>query len=540
MEFPAKKIAPCPFSKRYLIDEDHAWQSLTVFFLYRLTVGSILAFLFFLDSLPSSLGKFSPGLYSAVVSIYLGTIFLSAPPMFLHRPAFGIQAQLQVLVDIALIPFIMHASGGIGSGLAVLLGLSVAAGGILIGGRCALLFAALASLSVLIEVVYADWSGLFGETHYAYAGMLGASYFGIAILALVLARRAERSEAIAEQRSADVANLQQINAFIIRYLQSGILVVDNHGHVHLSNESAAKFLAVPPDRQSLASVNPYLARHFRDWLADPSHSNISLETGGTPPIHVRFTHLGLTRPPLHMIFLEDRTLHDERVQQSKLASLGRLTASIAHEIRNPLGAISHASQLLAESPLIESKDRRLIEIILDHAARLNTVIENVLQISRRAEARRETIPLEATLTGFLKDFALLHDVEASTFRLESKVEEPKVSVDPSHLKQILENLCTNALKYGNPQLGPITLRISRKSGDPCIEIHDHAPPIHPETARSLFEPFFTTSADGTGLGLYVARELAELNQAKLEYGNVGGERCFRLYLTDAEKTIVEL
>lgn len=535
-----QKIAPCPLSKRYLIDAEHAWQSLTVFFLYRLTVGSVLAFLFFSGTLPSSLGKFAPVLYGTTVSLYLASIFLSAMPMILRRPSFSIQAQGQVLVDIALIPFIMHASGGIASGVGVLLGLSVAAGGILIGGRCALLLAALASLAVLGEEIYADLGDLFGQTHFTYSGMLGASYFGIAILALVLARRAERSEAVAEQRSTDVANLQQINAFIIRYLQSGILVVDDLGRVRLSNEAAARLLAADPDQQTLVSCNPFLARHFREWLADPSHNNAALETAGSPPIHVRFSRLGMTRPPIHMIFLEDRALHNERVQQSKLASLGRLTASIAHEIRNPLSAISHASQLLAESPSLGGKDRRLIEIILDHSARLNDVIENVLQISRRGEPKRETILLCASLRAFLRDFELLHGIDTSGFRLEARVDDPKVSVDPSHLTQILGNICLNALKYGNPQLGPITLRVLRRNGMPCIEFLDHAPPIDPETAKNLFEPFFTTSTEGTGLGLYVARELAELNQAKLTYENAEEGSCFRLYLADAERTVIAL
>jgi two-component system sensor histidine kinase PilS (NtrC family) len=535
-----RKIAPCPFSKRYFVDEDQAWQSLTVFFLYRLAVGSILALLFFLKALPASLGSFSPSLYATAASIYLVSAFLSVIPMILRRPSFSFQAQIQVFADIALIPFIMHASGGVGSGVGVLLGLSVAAGGILIGGRCALLFAALASLAVLAEEVYADLGDFFEQTHYTYAGMLGASYFGVALLALVLAQRAERSEAIAEQWGADVANLQRINEFIIRNLHSGILVVDEHRRIRMSNESAARLFPVLPNCQSLEGVCPYLTRHFQEWLTDSSHNNIALKTNGSPPIHVRFTRLGLTRPPMHMIFLEDSALHNERVQQSKLASLGRLAASIAHEIRNPLSAINHASQLLAESPALDGKDRRLIQIILDHAARLNTVIENVLQISRRSEAKREVLPLKPTLARFLRDFEMQHGLGASSFRLESKTGEPRVSVDPSHLKQILENLCSNALKYGNPELGPITLRINRRAGGPCIEILDHAPPIDAETAQNLFEPFFTTSSSGTGLGLYIARELAELNQAKLEYSDMGGGGCFRLYLSDAEKNIVEL
>ncbi|MGZ8247456.1 sensor histidine kinase, partial [Methylomagnum sp.] len=516
-----KKIAPCPFSKRYLIDEDQAWQSLTVFFLYRLMVGSILAFLFFLQVLPASLGRYFPELYATVASIYLVSIFLSAMPMLLRRPSFSVQAQFQVLVDIALIPFIMHASGGVASGVGVMLGLTVAAGGILIGGRCALAFAALASVAVLAEEVYADLAGLFEQTHFTYAGMLGASYFGIAVLAVVLARRAERTEALAERQSADIANLQQINEFVIQNMQSGILVVDEHGRLRLSNESAARLLPIPPGRPFLASVSPYLAQAFRDWLADSGRGQTLLKIDGLPPIHVRFTRLGQARPPIHMIFLEDSALHSGRVQHSKLASLGRLAASIAHEIRNPLGAISHASQLLAESPVLGKQDRRLIDIILEHSARLNSVIENVLQISRRGEAHREKLPLVATLAEFLRDFGVQHGVDPACFRLDPKAEEFWGLADPSHLQQILENLGSNALKYGNPEVGPITWRILPRQGMVCLDILDHAPPIDAKTALNLFEPFFTTSHTGTGLGLYIARELAELNQARLEYSDMG-------------------
>ncbi len=538
---PDRKIAPCPFSKHYRIDENQAWHSLTVFFLYRLVVGSTLVILFFLDELPSSVGKFSPLLYAVTACLYLASIFLSALPLLIRRPSFSIQGQIQVFSDIALIPFIMLASGGIGSGVGALLGLSVAAGGILIGGRCAFMFAALASLAVLGEEIYADLGGLFERTNYPYAGMLGASYFGIALLAMVLARRAEQSEAIAAQRGMDVENLQQLNEFIIRNLQSGILVVDEHHRIRMSNESANRLFPVPAGRQALESVCPFLSRYFLDWLADPVRNNVDLKTGEGPPIHARFTRLGQATPPVYMIFLEDSALRNERVQQSKLASLGRLTASIAHEIRNPLSAINHASQLLEECPDLGDKDRRLIQIIIEHAARLNSVIENVLQISRRAEARRETIFLAPALATLLSDFEARHGLGTAMFRLESKTETPRVCIDPTHLKQIIENLCSNAVKYGNPELGPMVLRIARVMGEPCVEILDHAPPIDAETVQHLFEPFFTTSPTGTGLGLYIARELAELNQARLEYGSVaGGGRCFRLYLPDAEKTSVEL
>lgn len=534
-----KKIAPCPFSRHYLIPEKTAWQSLTVYLYYRLILASALTFLFFTNFLPASIGKYNPGLYGIASSLYLASVFLAATPLILRHPSYSRQAQLQVFTDIVMIPLLMHASGGVSSGVGMLLVLSVAAGGILIGGRCAVLFAALASLGVLAETAYAVLYRNFDETHFVYAGMLGASYFAIAILALTLAERTEKSEALAMQRGIDLANLEQINEFVIRYLQSGILVLDEHHHIRMSNESAERLLGLGHAGGVLDLEHPALAELLDAWLKNPARATASLATNGHLPIHVRFTRPGRANPPIYMIFVEDSALYNERVQQAKLASLGRLTASIAHEIRNPLSAINHASQLLAEVPGLDAGDQRLTRIIQDHVLRVNAIIENVLQISRRGQTKRESIPLAATVAALLQEFQDERGLPGGTFLLDARAEQAQVSIDPSHLKQILENLWSNALKYGDSAHGPILVRVLRKKGEPGVEVVDHAPPIDPLIAQQMFEPFFTTSATGTGLGLYIARELAEMNQARLEYAGEGGG-CFHLYLADAERTVVAL
>lgn len=539
-----EKIAPCPFSKHYRIPVSQAWQSLTSFLLYRLVLGSLLVFLFFFGTLPSFLGKYDPALYGIFSTVYLTVNLLAMIALILRWPTYSLQAQSNIFFDILLIPAIMHASGGIGSGLGILLALSVAAGGILVGGRCALLFAALASLAILGEQVYADLSGAFSPTAYTYGGMLGASFFAIAILAVALARRAEMSEAIAAQRGIALANLQQLNEHIIQHLQSGILIVDGQQTIRMLNQSAQKLLHGDAIGQPLALIFPQLGAVFQAWLTQPSRSVTSLSLQNGTPLNVRFNRLGNTDPVLDMIFLEDNALHLERVQQSKLASLGRLTASIAHEIRNPLSVIGHASQLLAECEQLGPQDQRLIQMICDHVARVNAIVENVLQISRRQPSKREALDLQPWLGKFLHDFELNHCYRLTTPAFRLLVEDPgsKAAIDPSHLKQILENLCTNALKYGRPEKGPITLLIKRHPvhGSPSIEVVDHGEAMDMQTNQQMFEPFFTTSSTGTGLGLYIARELAELNQAQLEYERVQGGSCFRLCMADAEKTVIEL
>lgn len=537
------KTAAGPFSTPYHLPPNLAWQSLRIFFIYRITLASLFVGLFFLAAGPSLLGKHNPELYAITSSLYLGLLLLGLIPLSLRRPPHPLQAQSQIFLDILALTLIMHSSGGIESGLGILLGVSIAAGGILLGGRYALLFAALASLAILAEQVHADITDAFSTTAYAYAGMLGASFFAIALLAHVLARRAEQSEAVAVQRAIDAANLQQLNEFIIQHLKSGILIVDQNSLIRMLNDSARRLLNLTGERQSLHQAAPMLANLYQNWLAHPQQDSAMLQSGQHSQTQVLFTPLGGGRETLHMIFLEDNALHNQRVQQSKLASLGRLTASIAHELRNPLGAISHASQLLSECPSLSEQDLRLIAIIHAHTVRVNKIIENILQISRRTPSQRKRIALEPWLTRFMLDFQQEHQLADSPFELIIDSADSHSVIDPSHLKQILDNLCSNALKYGNPEGAKIKLQIARSEKDamPCIEVMDQGPGVSPEILPQIFEPFFTTSSSGTGLGLYIARELAELNQARLEYEALSeGSGCFRICLPDAEKTVIEL
>lgn len=242
-----------------------------------------------------------------------------------------------------------------------------------------------------------------------------------------------------------------------------------------------------------------------------------------------------------MIIFEDGSLYNQRVQQSKLASLGRLTASIAHEIRNPLSAINHAGQLLSENPDLPPQDVRLTHIIQINAARVNHIIEDILQLSRRKDSRREKIELNLWCDKYLKNFMSEQDIAADAFNLVTSNEPLFVFIDPSHLKQIMDNLCQNALKYGQSEARAIRLQTLMLKQNPCIHVIDNGSGVSLENLRHLFEPFFTTSASGTGLGLYISRELAELNQAKLIYYVTDENKsCFRLCLFNANHTLIEI
>jgi two-component system sensor histidine kinase PilS (NtrC family) len=280
---------------------------------------------------------------------------------------------------------------------------------------------------------------------------------------------------------------------------------------------------------------------FLVWLHDQTQNFLTLQRPNKANIQLRFNLLPTEHDTFYMIILEDSALHNQRLQQGVLASLGRLTASIAHEIRNPLSAISHAGQLLSENPNLSPQDLRLTEIIQIHSTRINKIINDILQSSKRQPSNREKICLESWLTDYLEAFILEHNLDEQTFKLIFNNQQLYALMDPGHLKQILDNLCLNALKYGAVDKGSIILQVSRHHLNPCIAVIDHGEKLDAEVIRHLFEPFFTTSSSGTGLGLYISRELAELNQAKLSYILTSEQQnCFKLCLSNAEQTKIEL
>jgi two-component system sensor histidine kinase PilS (NtrC family) len=518
-------------------DATLAWGPLRFLSFYRLILAGSLTTIFFLtDTTP--LGREAPLLFAATGVLY--TLFALAAGFAarLHWPAYGWQTGLQVLVDILAITLLMHASGGLPSGLSILLVVAVAAGSLLVPGRLAFLFAAVATLAVFGQygVAYLQGHGIpaGGITQ---SGLLGAAFFATAAMARMLALRLRESEELAEQRGVDLANMQELNERIVQRLHSGIVVVDPEGQVRLMNRTAWMQLGMPPETpgRHIAEIFPELHRHLRTWCENPDWAPPILRPEGSDTgLIPKFTRLGTHSGVGAIISLEDSSALAEQAQQMKLASLGRLTASIAHEIRNPLGAISHAAQLLAESTDLDAGDQRLVQIVRNHAQRMNGIIENVLQLSRRRQNAPQRLELGSWLEHFLAEFNATLHTSSGQIQLQG-AGEVRAEMDPSHLHQILWNLLQNALEHGGRTDQPVRVRINigylEAGGKPFIEVLDNGPGITPEARENIFEPFFTTAPQGTGLGLYIARELCETNQARLRYDALpSGGSCFRIEL----------
>lgn len=509
------------------------WRALRFFNLYRIIIASLFLLLVLADSLPPPLGSYHSTGFGICAIVYLSIAILLQIVMELRLLGFTLQVFLQVLTDVLLLTGMMFTSGGISSGFGILMIVSVAGGSILTGGRMAYLFAAMASLAVLGEELYFWIYDYFPISNYTPAGLLGATFFTTAFLGHVFASRIHASEALAAQRSVDLRNMARLNEYIVQRMQSGILVLDGEGRIRLANDSARALLG---GREltvgnSLETVSLELADCHRHWrrerqavtrLVQPRH--------GATDVWVSLAGLPSGSGEDALIFLEDASRMRQRAQQLKLASLGRLTASIAHEIRNPLGAISHASQLLREAEAMPAGDRRLMDIIDNHCARVNAIIENVLQLSRRQPSVPEGFQLAPWLQAFIQDLLLERELAREHVSVEVTPPDLRVTMDPSQLHQVVTNLCENALRYsrGAPLLR-LRAGLREDNQRPYLDVIDTGPGIPEGELEHIFEPFFTRDAQGTGLGLYIARELCEGNQAslKLEENSTRGCR-FRI------------
>lgn len=512
-----------------------SWQPLRILTFYRAVLAGLLSVLYFALQDSNPFNTQNHQLFSATLLAYLVFAIAGGFSTRLRWPGYQFQALLQILTDIAAIALLMHATGGATSALGVLLVIAVTAGALILPGRPAYLFAAVATLILLFETGLASLSPeKAGAGDITRAGLLGLVLFAAAGLAHVLAIRNRESEALAQQRGIDLANLQQLNQYIIQQLQAGVLVVDPDNDIRLANQTAHTLLELGQQpRMRLEQAAPGLAQQLHQWKNDSHWQPQAFQSpraGST--LIARFSELQTARGKGTLILLEDSAQLAHKTQQIKLASLGRLTASIAHEIRNPLGAISHAAQLLAESDKLDQGDKRLTEIICNHSKRVDTIIENVLQLSRRSASHPQDLALTDWLIEFKKEFVQMDGLRSKQLELDIDPEDARIHVDPGHLHQILTNLCQNAFEHAGAETA---VRLQVRTGDKAVvwlDVVDNGPGIEAGTAEQMFEPFYTTAASGTGLGLYIVRELCEINQARLSYRPLPeGGSSFRIRFT---------
>ena len=510
-------------------------KALFYFCCYRLILSCLFVFLYFFKQLPSPLGINDLVLFNQVASGYLVVAFILFFFMNDNRIPFNLQVAIHACLDIVFLTILMYASQGLNSGFGLLLLIAVVGASILSSRRIAIFIAALASLAVLFEEVYAKFTIIDWPTDYVHAGFLGLAYLMTSFFSQIVSTRALRNEQLVKQHVISLKNISELNEMIVQRLQSGILVVDSDKKIRLCNHFVQDILNMRSSiGKPLEEVLPSIAVELDKWRSRQTKSPIilHLDTLGIG-VQIDFYELFVADFSEVLIFIEDVALIKQQAQQIKLASLGRLAAGIAHEIRNPLAAISNASQLLFESDALISEDRKLNNIILDHANRVDRIVKSIIAISRRQPSIFQEIILEKWLGEFVKEFSYMHGLHRLDIKLVG-LHKGIANADSMQLYQVLSNLCENALRYSHRQ-PKVTLKYSGGSGNrrPYIDVIDQGGGIKQEYVAQLFEPFFTTERLGSGLGLYIARELCEANKANISlYENTNRGCCFRITFPD--------
>jgi two-component system sensor histidine kinase PilS (NtrC family) len=460
-----------------------------------------------------------------------------------------LQLTSEIAVDIAVISMLYIGAGGDKSGLAILYLFPLAGGAILAPIVFALFFVSIVTIILLAESGYQVLQSAADES-ISRTGLYGAAFFAAVFAINRLASRLIKQETLAAQRGQDLHVQQAINRLVLADMGDGILVVGRDGTVFTANPAAERMLSLTltdsASRCKLAETRSLLpiAEAFDAWSAklprpdyDDTESTTYVVVKPENDAQSQFlsgdwaAHRGLA---VHLklrfatveaeeagtdrtvIFMQDVSEIENQAQQLKLASMGRLTASIAHEVRNPLTAISYAASLMGESTA-DPAQSRLVNIVGDNVTRLNSMIEDILKLSRKAQSRGEPVELVPLLAEILDEFEKTHGVQKGLIQ-PGRMGEYRAWFDPLHLREVVVNLLANAVRYASGQAGSIRLNLVANAGG-RLELHvqDDGPAIAPEVRAHLFEPFYTTSSKGTGLGLYVARELCLNNGAMLDY-----------------------
>lgn len=518
---------------------------LRIYLLYRTLLSAIFLLLLALPATRELVGSQNPVLFVVVSTFYL----LSSLALLGRSSARFARSNMALVaifaVDVVCITLISDASAGMSSGLPLLLTVTIASSAVLIGKRSiATLVAALASLAILADTLrlisteQADFGTLFPT------GLLGLLFFAVSGIVQFIALRLRRAEAIALERAEDLYRLQRLNERIVQNMQTGILLVDGRNRARILNGAAGRLLdpsrplAVEQGR-TVGDYSEELATRLRHYAeTGVQQGSPFLARDGGVEIVAHFQSLEGEDEPQTLVFLEDYRPVAAYAQSLKLSSLGGLAASIAHEIRNPLGAISHATQLLGESETLADDDRHLARMILTNSQRVNDIVESVLQISRREPPKPDTLSMEEWIRQFRHRYLETRE-NPGELTIEYVDAEARVRFDPEHLSRILDNLTDNAMRHSEEFVGErraeLRVRVHQDRKECVIDVYDDGRGVDAEYVPRLFEPFFTRSRSGSGLGLYLCRELCELNQARIAYAPTSdGRSRFQITLRQEE------
>ena len=510
-------------------------------------------------SLPSFLQQTVLSFYVLLSLILLG-LFYTVGKHIRRQLAFGLA------LDVIILSLLLYTAGAPDLQLTMLYMVVVAASFMLLHGSQALIITLLAIIFVIYQQFFYAIANSMSLANLGSALLMSASFLAVGGLSWSISQRLVQLEKVAVRHAKEVERLNSINQEVISQMVNGVIVIDDK-QVVLANLAAYQLLSIPSrhDNQSkpVAAFEQQLGQQHLQLF----NACLSVAAGLTRtfiyelPAVANSSIIGKLRVDIiplkddsKLIILEDLRREQASAQQLKLASLGQLTASIAHEIRNPLAAISQASQLLIED-VIESEmdndnalspfanndinsqmtgNHELYKMIFSQTKRVNRIIEDVLKLSRQQTANQQTIILADWMPVFLDNYFKGHDVFLHVLT------QPTISFDIHQLEQVLINLINNGLRYSSyahPHAF-VEIEIYCADNDVIIDVLDGGTGVNADDLSALFNPFFTTEQSGTGLGLYLSQAFCEANQARLLYVPEHQKTCFRLIFPAVHNDIV--
>ncbi len=393
-----------------------------------------------------------------------------------------------------------------------------------------------AACATLLLLAWAAWNGASDSaTQYLQAALTGSGYFIVAYLAHELSARLTSEQAVARLSQVDARTQRAVSALVMQHVADGVLVLDTGGVVRLANPAALLLLGRQAGQVpfALAGTNawmPLLALARETFaLQVPQTADLNVVDEGQPPLglrvrswptHTRAAAVGPDEEPLCVMFLHDLREMEARLRTEKLAAMGRMSAAVAHEIRNPLAAIAQANQLLDED-LVDPGHKRLTLMVRQNAERLVRITEEVLDIARVqrqiGQPAGSTLALDATVRQVWADWQG-HDPSRRRGLLALDADHAQVEFDAEHLRRVLVNLLDNALRYMGPHHDSLSLSTrTTPSGRAGLQVWSDGAPLDQGVERHLFEPFFSSESRSSGLGLYICRELCQRHGASISY-----------------------
>ena len=528
---------------------NHAASRLLKFYSsYRLFLSALLLWLGHLDSSPIYFDDSDSGLFSTTAAAYLIASLLNLPlfQLLRWRPNETLLFAM-LLVDVVAINLMLYSSGGLAGSMGYLLMVTVAASGTFLKTRLALSIAAIASFIpvsiAMSEFLFSDG----GQTEVVRSGVFGILLFATAVIFIYLSKRLTLVQALAESESRAATRLQHINDLVFNKMLTGIIVFDSDFCIEQLNERASLLLG-PSDSQKLLARHdsldqvPELLTYYHDWKANPQRQLPTfLCRNSDIPLQISFSEIHSNSVVDTILFIEDARTLSQHAQQLKNSSLGALTSSIAHEIRNPLGAISHAAQLLQESQL-DQADQQLVDVVLRHSSRMDNLVQDILQLSRQQAPQISVTNIFANCMLSKTQVQESNLFNNPQIEIDASAQSVNAPFDSSQLQQVLVNLISNALRHSEKKTGQpwVAIRFDYQTDMnlAMLKIYDRGEGVSDANKNKIFEPFFTTEKQGLGLGLYIARELCEINFATLSYVyKSSSEGYFKIVFSDPAKLL---